>query len=341
MRLVGHRVQRLSVLRGATMPPSARAGIQTRNFDEAHWLAQRLMTRHRMDVVSDDQPFEARIDTDQCDGMGVMQFSFGAEVFVDSEPLEHFVTIHVPLAGRLRVEHRDQRVVAHQRQAAVFSCQGPMTLRWERGLQLLVLKIEQADLERRLRMLLSEPLRRPLVFDVAAPLDGTSGALAGVTDLVRRAFDAAGPAGPPAPVRAELKSMVVSALLLGHRHSYTDAVFAPRSLRAPRALRLAVELIEDGSPLTTAELARQVEVSERTLYEAFQRTFGLSPSAYSRQLRLERVRDELVRLSADDGETIAEVALRHGFNHPSRFATSYRNRFGELPSVTLRRTHPG
>lgn len=324
---------------GPSTQPPRRAAIRTSVLEEAHWLTQQMMTRHRMDIVGDERPFEARIDTDECDGLGIMHFSFGAEVVVDSEPLRHFATIHIPLSGRLQVEHRSERVVADRRQAAVFSSHGPMTLRWEPGLRLLVLKIEQADLERQLRALLGEPVRRPLVFDVAAPLEGTSRALAGAADLVRNAYEMAGPAGPSPALRAELKSSVISALLLGHRHSFTEALFAPRRLRAPRAVREAVELIEGGATLTTGELARRVRVSERTLYDAFQRTFGLSPSAYSRKLRLERARDELVRLAAEGTVTVADVAMRNGFHHPSRFAAMYRRRFGESPSETLHAGH--
>lgn len=315
--------------------PPARAALRTRNVDEAHAMAQRLMTRHRMDVIGDTRPFEARIDTDDCDGLGLMHFSFGAQVEVDSAPLEHFVAVHVPLAGTLRIEHRAQRVVADTHHAAVFSSRGAMALGWERGLQLLVLKIAEADLEQRLRLLLGEPVRRPLVFEVAAARNGAGTALMGVIDLVRQAFDAAGPSGPPAPVRTELKNMMISTLLLEHPHSYTRALYEPKPYRAPRAVRQAAELLE-AAPSTTAQVARRVGVSERTLYEGFLRRFGLSPAAYSRKVRLERARAELIRRGTQDRVTVAEIALGHGFHHPSRFASLYRSTFGESPSQTLR-----
>lgn len=317
--------------------PPARVTLRTRNLDEAHSVAQRLMTRHRMDVVGDTRPFEARIETDECDGLGLMHFSFGAEVEVDSAPLERFVAVHVPLAGRLRIEHRDQRVVADASQAAVFSSQGGMTLGWERGLRLLVLKVAEADLEQRLALLLGAPVRTPIVFDVTLARDGPGRALAGTIDLMRRAFDSAGPAGPPAPVRAELKSMIISALLLEHSHTYTRALYEPKSHRAPRAVQRAAELIESGVQATTGGIARRVGVSERTLYEGFRRRFGLSPSAYSRKVRLERARAELIRCDDDASVTVAEVALHQGFHHPSRFAALYRANYGESPSQTLRR----
>lgn len=309
-----------------------RTALRTGDVDEAHARAEQLMTRHRMQVVHDDRPFAARIDTDEYDGLGVMHFSFGAEVLVESAPLEHFVTVHVPLAGRLHVEHRGTRTVADPGRAAVFSAHGAMTLGWERGLELFVVKLDRAGVERRLRDLTGAATRGPLLFDVAAELPGS--ALAGATGLVRRAFAAAGPAGPSPLVRAELRHGVTTALLLGHPHTHSAALLAPQPPPPPRALRRAMELIADGPPLTSAELARRVGVAERTLYAAFRRRFGLSPAAYGRRLRLERVRDAL--LAGGDGVTVTAVAERHGFHHPGRFAAAYRARFGELPSATLR-----
>lgn len=309
-----------------------RVALRTANVEEAHARAEQLMTRHRMQVVRDDEPFAARIDTDEYDGLGVMHFSFGAEVLVESAPLEEFVTVHVPLRGRLLVEHRGTRTVADPRHAAVFSAHGPMTLGWERGLELFVVKLDRAAVGRRLRDLAGTPPRGPLLFDVSADLRAGGRALAGAVDLVRRAFAAAGRAGPSPLVRAELRQAVTTALLLGHPHSHSAAVLSPQPPPPPRALRRALELITDGPPLTNAELARQVGVAERTLYTAFRRRFGMSPAAYGRALRLDRAREDLL---AGDGVTVRAVAERHGFAHPSRFAAAYRARFGELPSATL------
>jgi AraC-like DNA-binding protein len=59
--------------------------------------------------------------------------------------------------------------------------------------------------------------------------------------------------------------------------------------------------------------------------------------SYVRRHRLERVREELLSLDPAAGVTVTDVALRHGFAHTGRFAAAYRERFGELPSATMRR----
>ena len=44
----------------------------------------------------------------------------------------------------------------------------------------------------------------------------------------------------------------------------------------------------------------------------------------------------LLRWQDATGQSIADIAFKWGFTHMGRLATDYRNRFGELPSQTLR-----
>jgi AraC-like DNA-binding protein len=71
------------------------------------------------------------------------------------------------------------------------------------------------------------------------------------------------------------------------------------------------------------------------LERTFQRELQMSPSRYILTCRLEAVRKELGKSSSADMQ-IAHVAMDHGFNHLGRFAGSYREQFGELPSQTVR-----
>jgi transcriptional regulator GlxA family with amidase domain len=74
-------------------------------------------------------------------------------------------------------------------------------------------------------------------------------------------------------------------------------------------------------------------VSVRTLFLGFQRYRGVSPMRLLRELRLQRVRDELLRAEAD--ARVGHIALRWGFHHLGRFGQEYREAFGESPRQTL------
>ncbi len=74
-------------------------------------------------------------------------------------------------------------------------------------------------------------------------------------------------------------------------------------------------------------------LSASGLYEAFRRRYGTSPMRLLREVRLERVRQDL--LCPEPWENVTHIALRWGFTHLARFSGVYRARFGELPSQTL------
>ncbi len=88
-------------------------------------------------------------------------------------------------------------------------------------------------------------------------------------------------------------------------------------------------------PLTPRQLARVGSMSVRSLHAAFQQVLGETPMSYLRRVRLERAHAELLR--GDPARVrVTDVAVRWGFCSQSRFAQQYRDRFGELPSRTLR-----
>jgi methylphosphotriester-DNA--protein-cysteine methyltransferase len=74
--------------------------------------------------------------------------------------------------------------------------------------------------------------------------------------------------------------------------------------------------------------------TERILESACAACFGMSPNAYRRLRRLNRVRSALGHATATT--TIAEIATSFGVSELGRFAGEYRKAFGEPPSHTLR-----
>jgi transcriptional regulator GlxA family with amidase domain len=95
-----------------------------------------------------------------------------------------------------------------------------------------------------------------------------------------------------------------------------------------------------GAGRTVLERISQRLSPETYRHEHWQGTFheylDNSPKAYLTEVRMRRARDEL--RSADPRMvTVGQVARRLGFSHRGRFAQQYRHRYGESPSVTLRK----
>ena len=114
----------------------------------------------------------------------------------------------------------------------------------------------------------------------------------------------------------------------------------PAVLGLPRnaRLRAAVEHIHAhaAEDVTVGELSAVAGLSVRSVQESFRRVFDVSPLTYLRQVRLDRVRADLLSTDPQAG-AVGDVARRWGFTHLGRFSAAYHQRFGEYPKQTLRR----
>ncbi|NJL39080.1 MAG: helix-turn-helix transcriptional regulator [Leptolyngbyaceae cyanobacterium SM1_4_3] len=84
-------------------------------------------------------------------------------------------------------------------------------------------------------------------------------------------------------------------------------------------------------PPSTAELAQQMNLSDRTLQRGFQALFGTTIVGCSMQQRLNYA-EHLLR---QGDRTVAEVARFVGYGHLGYFATIFKQRFGMMPSECL------
>lgn len=111
---------------------------------------------------------------------------------------------------------------------------------------------------------------------------------------------------------------------------------ASRNSIAPRHVKLAEQYMADNAleiPSMT-DVARAAGTNLRTLTDAFKKFRGYPPSHFLREQRLQGVRRGLI--AAGVGSTVSQVAYTWGFVNLGEFARVYRDRFGELPSQTLR-----
>ncbi|HEX4180947.1 MAG TPA: AraC family transcriptional regulator [Caulobacteraceae bacterium] len=137
-----------------------------------------------------------------------------------------------------------------------------------------------------------------------------------------------------AVVRREFERLLVCLLLAGQAHR--DEANRSGTQIAPKAVRRAETFIRSNSslPISLSEIARAAQVPTRTLLDSFKRFRGTSPMQYLRNVRLESAR---LLLQSGRALQISDVAFDAGFTHLGRFASAYAERFGELPSETLRR----
>ncbi len=150
----------------------------------------------------------------------------------------------------------------------------------------------------------------------------------GLDLLVQRLLD-----DPRPRSTAALDALVVGAVADRLAGPGTPLVAGAAYRLARRARDLLIDSAE--APLSLPALTAALGVGQRTVFNAFNAVFGMSPLAFQRALQLDRVRRQL--LAAPAGATVTTLALDEGVEHLGRFAGAYRRQFGELPSETLRR----
>ena len=89
------------------------------------------------------------------------------------------------------------------------------------------------------------------------------------------------------------------------------------------------------SPMRVSTLSRMAGLSERGLRDAFYSVHGLSPKQWMLAERLKQVRSALSE-NESSPISVTGAATRYGFYELGRFAATYREAFGEVPSETLR-----
>ncbi|WP_039628675.1 AraC family transcriptional regulator [Streptomyces sp. 769] len=134
--------------------------------------------------------------------------------------------------------------------------------------------------------------------------------------------------------RSQLRCLV-TALLLAQPHSHTGELRDGPQLGLPRSLRAALAFIEANlaERICLGDIADAAGCSPRTLSSAFRSRLGLSPMSYVRNLRLDRIREDILAST----DPVGTIAYRWGVWHLGRFAGEYRARFAELPSDTAAR----
>lgn len=85
--------------------------------------------------------------------------------------------------------------------------------------------------------------------------------------------------------------------------------------------------------LSTAAMARLTGLRQRNFYYRFKKYTGFSPQHYFSRIKLSYLQRELV----SGTQSVAALAAKYKFHHPGEFSAFYREVYGELPSVTLKK----
>ncbi len=87
--------------------------------------------------------------------------------------------------------------------------------------------------------------------------------------------------------------------------------------------------------VTTTNICQEIGVSKRTLEYIFKDFYQTTPKAYLKQLRLNYLRQSMLK---NPQIKINDLAEDLGFLHRGQLARDYQKLFGELPSQTVKKS---
>ncbi|MGW3150300.1 AraC family transcriptional regulator [Streptomyces sp. NPDC001177] len=309
------------------------------DVDEAVEVITQNYQPGRLEIADSRRPLDMAVWTNALPGLRLNYLSYGTNVTVTAPPMVRYV-LCVPVTGRLRIGSGRTLIEASaNHQGAAISPGGPVYFEeWSADCRVLTARFAPDQLEELLATMMDSPLTGPIRFDLGLNLaDPSVRSVLRALTLVRSELSRPDGITSDPAMGAGLARLVMTGLLLAQPHNYSELLRRPAKAVAPSSIRDAIEYMEAHPTeiIGVADLAQIAKLSVRALEAGFRKHVGTPPMAYLRKVRLAGARSELEQADATV-TTAAAIARRWGFHHYGRFATEYRQRYGEGPSHTLR-----
>ncbi|KAA9378796.1 AraC family transcriptional regulator [Microbispora cellulosiformans] len=320
------------------MPLATHWRLHTHDADEARVRIGEAIGAHELRPVGAGARLDVRLHGVRFDYFGLYVLGYGAEVSITPSIAEDSLFVEIPSVGAAEVRHGRESIRSSPELAAVMSTH-PRSMRWLAGNRQYIVHFDRGALEAHLGRLLGRRPDRPLTFSLGMDLTRPPArSWRSVVELLRVEAEAGGGMLEQPLVVRQLEGLLMTQLLMAQPSNYSEALRGNQPRVAPPTVQRAVRLIEEhaAEPLTVEDIAEAVGVSVRALQEGFRRHVEKTPMGFLREVRLERARAELA-VTDPVAATVTDVAFRWGFAHLGRFSLTYRQRFGESPSETLRR----
>jgi AraC-like DNA-binding protein len=317
-----------------SLPLASHCQFVSDDFEAMHARLSTVLKPHGLRKLS-DLPVSGIICRARLNRISFNVLRIGPSVEVAPGALEDFFLVQIPIVGTVELSVGSEQIKCESTTAAVISPGERLRLRWSDNCTQLILQIPRDAMEACLAQRLGRRSGTALRFQTAFDLNASAGReWRQLLDLAVRSVDHDGVLSRE-PVCSNLEDLLLSALLAAQPHSHVEAL-QQRYDTAPfyivRAEREMRRQLREAS--TVAGLASAAGVSERTLHLGFRRFRGTTPMRRLLALRLHEAR-RLLR-NPQPETTVARIATEFGFHQFGRFAATYREMFGELPSETLR-----
>lgn len=247
--------------------------------------------------------------------------------------------ISLPVTGQQELNHTGSRYRSDSDTAIVVTPGVNQELAMSGNCRRLHVAIQRTALRNTLEEILNRPAVDELVFKPT--MDASRGEQGEWWRLVRLVAAEAQSDTPSlfsnALVAADIEKAMIKSLLICQPSNYSEEIEESLGTAAPEYITRARNFIHRHAreSIAVEDIAHAVGIGRDKLFEGFREHYGITPFAYLKKYRLERVHEALT--SDRSRNNISAIASDWGFPHLGRFSMEYRELFGETPSQTVKR----
>lgn len=308
--------------------------LETRDLDESRHITGSAWEKHRVDL-RDKGPFHTRIHGLSGPGFGLAFVDCSNALRIECESRISHYYLQIPLSGVLEQSINGVKATTDSFHAGL-NCPGQSLVLNPSPIQLFLFQVEA---ERMNPVLSGRGLNLAPMETWAHTLSLKTGPGLSLKSYILWWAEKVNRLGSPllgTKAIAHAGSKVLGLLADCLETLRTTPKSSPPDMGSPFLGDLETWMEANQlQPITVDDLAFQAGVSPRMVQLAFRKHRQCTPMEFLRNLRLESVRR---KLKEGNHGGIAKVAMDHGFLHLGRFSESYRKRFGENPSETIKKS---
>jgi len=315
--MFGHSLAGATVLQGA-------------HPEEVSSFVNQYIGQHRLEMLGEPKGM-SQLSFREFAGFGLSQLSYGNHVRVRSPELEAIYHLQVVTRGVCVWHQNGEPMIVRGGQAVMVNPYEQIDLEYSRECEKLIIKIPEHVLNNARVIANGRPPDSGIRF-TREPIDlARSPALINIMDAVLSELEEAED-DDISLLCAPYREIILKKLLRVFPSNWDGQ---DRGVACTPALGRMLGYIEENvrNNIDIEELSSVSNMSVRSIYNAFSKTYSTTPKCYIKQLKLQKLREDLLQGKC---RNVTEIALDYGFSHLGRFSSDYRKTFGELPSETLK-----
>ncbi|MBU3600621.1 AraC family transcriptional regulator [Polynucleobacter sp. 30F-ANTBAC] len=307
--------------------------------EEVRHKVGHVFVPHNLDVLGQEQHLSASMNHLQLENTSINTLGYGAGVKINCDPFEKFLLIMLPMTGFMDASVKDGVVHANHDIAALINTSDPLSMSWGENCNQLIIRINKQLIERTCETLLGHPIKEDVQFSSTLNMSNGFDMYQNIIHLLASNPFISESAKSFPIITKQLEQLLVSSLLLNQNNQYSQKLLNPEKVITPQYIKKSEEyMVENAAEnITLQDVANHVGISLKTLHNGFQKYRNNSPKNFLKNLRLDLVNRDLKLARLENASTtVTDIALRWGFLHLSHFSESYKEKFGEHPSKTLK-----